>query len=771
MSPKYLHTNSTSHTWPFSAIAELIDNAYDPDVAAKSLWIDVRYIRSELCFSFTDDGNGMNEGKLHKMLSFGFCEKVEVNGHQPVGHYGNGFKSGSMRLGKDAIVFTKKDKLLAVGFLSQTYLSAINAETVMVPIAVWHKKKSSKYTVDGDASIAAILKFSLFRTELELLNEFKAIKGDHGTRIIIYKLRTDSTGRSEFDFDSDKTDISIPDDSFQPTNIAGPSTSRPNYKKPDRQDDVPSCDYSLRAYCSILYLHPKMKIVLRGKKVKTHLITKSLRQTETDVYRPQFLNSFEFQKPVKITFGFNTKKNHYGVMMYHRNRLIKAYERVGYQTKANEMGVGVVGVIQCNWLQPTHNKQDFDYTKQYRACIAALGNKLNDYWHEKNGLQRTDSTGVIVNQRLPLQPSNLPDQTWVQCDKCLKWRKLADTQDSEGLTDQWFCEMNTDPTYSQCNIPEEPDESDDEDMRPSYEKKVKKQMERERAEKSRRASEEKMRQKMLQERKMAEMEKRLKQQAAQLQAKEREVQQQRQLQIRRQSNAGVVPRRTIEYQEQMERKTQILLTKLEEQRMEMERQQDKLHKETQLVQQHRQQQQQQQGAAQYTQPRGTGIVISKVMTMAPNSGPSTSHRNMNGVITNQVAKRPSTSNIAPVNAAKQIKTEPGLVNNDDDDIIIIGDIQTKPGRRKTCKVNCTQTDPVEIKTTIPSQERVMNLSPLEQQQMLRQQTRELGELRRNVSQLLQVLVPELNLADNDIDPDSNEVDELLKQVLQANSQN
>jgi hypothetical protein len=24
LSPKYLHTNSTSHTWPFSAIAELI---------------------------------------------------------------------------------------------------------------------------------------------------------------------------------------------------------------------------------------------------------------------------------------------------------------------------------------------------------------------------------------------------------------------------------------------------------------------------------------------------------------------------------------------------------------------------------------------------------------------------------------------------------------------------------------------------------------------------------------------------------------------------
>lgn len=30
------------------------------------------------------------------------------------------------------------------------------------------------------------------------------------------------------------------------------------------------------------------------------------------------------------------------------------------------MGVGVVGIIECNFLKPTHNKQDFDYTNEYR---------------------------------------------------------------------------------------------------------------------------------------------------------------------------------------------------------------------------------------------------------------------------------------------------------------------------------------------------------------------------------------------------------------------
>ncbi|KAJ7385652.1 MORC CW-type zinc finger protein 3 [Desmophyllum pertusum] len=138
LSPKYLHTNSTSHTWPFSAIAELIDNAYDPDVNASQLWIDVKkYNKYNYCLVFTDNGAGMGPEKLHKMLSFGFCDKVAKKGHMPVGHYGNGFKSGSMRLGKDAIVFTKNGTTRSVGFLSQTYLEAIKAETILVPIVTW----------------------------------------------------------------------------------------------------------------------------------------------------------------------------------------------------------------------------------------------------------------------------------------------------------------------------------------------------------------------------------------------------------------------------------------------------------------------------------------------------------------------------------------------------------------------------------------------------------------------------------------------------------
>ncbi|XP_038621979.1 MORC family CW-type zinc finger protein 3 isoform X2 [Tachyglossus aculeatus] len=455
--PKFLHTNSTSHTWPFSAVAELIDNAYDPDVNAKQIWIDKTVINDNVCLTFTDNGNGMTSEKLHKMLSFGFSDKVTVNGRVPVGLYGNGFKSGSMRLGRDAIVFTKNGESLSVGLLSQTYLETIKAEHVVVPIVAFNRQRQIDNTAESKANLRAVLAHSLFSTEQKLLAELDAIMGKKGTRIIIWNLRRDKNEATEFDFDKDKYDIRIPEEIDE-------TTGKKRYKKQERMDQiVPESDYSLRAYCSILYLKPRMQIILRGQKVKTQLVSKSLAYIEQDIYRPKFLAA----KTVRITFGFNCRnKDHYGIMMYHSNRLIKAYERVGYQLKANNMGVGVVGIIECNFLKPTHNKQDFDYTNEYRLTIGALGDKLNDYWNEMKVKKNEEHSQSLLVEDIQKRP----DQMWVQCDSCLKWRKLPDGIDH--LPDKWYCSLNPDPQFRSCNVPEEPE---DEDLvHPTYEKTYKK---------------------------------------------------------------------------------------------------------------------------------------------------------------------------------------------------------------------------------------------------------------------------------------------------------
>ncbi|WAR07687.1 MORC3-like protein [Mya arenaria] len=342
VSPAFLHGNSTSHTWPFSAVAEIIDNAYDPDVSASEIWIDKRVVGATECLTFVDNGNGMSQEKLHKMLS-------------PIGYYGNGFKSGSMRLGTDALVFTRCMGSTSVGFLSQTYLKAIGADSVLVPIVTWNISGANQ----------------------------------------------DRSGNLELDFSSDKNDI--------------------------RNPETPLIDL-------------------------------------TTINRPVYNESPEYRrslrdKPIKLIFGFTNNKepDSYGLMMYHKNRLIRAYEKVGCQKQANTHGVGVLGVVEVNFLEPIHNKQE--------AFMQNAGGKLNDYFFEKTNSQNPSASQPASSQ--------LPDWTWAQCDNCLSWRRLPAGISADSLPDKWFCKDNPDATFNRCDIQEEP-EDDDAALIPTYTKTYKK---------------------------------------------------------------------------------------------------------------------------------------------------------------------------------------------------------------------------------------------------------------------------------------------------------
>ncbi|XP_034430556.1 MORC family CW-type zinc finger protein 3a isoform X1 [Hippoglossus hippoglossus] len=462
--PKFLHTNSTSHTWPFSAIAELIDNAFDTDVNAKQFWIDKIVVDGQECLSFMDNGEGLDHETMHKMLSFGYSDKTVVNGVAPIGIYGNGFKSGSMRLGKDAIVFSKSKNTSCVGMLSQTYLEEIKAKQIIVPIISFANTKKNKFSVreQDNASLQHILCHSIFKKQEKLLTELQAISppwstGKTGTRIIIWNLRRTSVGDLEFDFQKDRYDIQIPSDIYE---------SRSDTSQHQLSSYIPESVYSLRAYCSVLYLKPRMQIVIRGQKVKSQLIAKSLAYIRKDHYKPTFLT-----KRVPITFGYNTKsKEQYGMMMYHKNRLIKAYERVGCQMRANRQGVGVIGVIECNFLNPTHNKQSFDETDKYRKTMNSMATKLEEYWKEIHYSKNKDNP----NSTTPVEDTmKRPDQNWAQCDACGRWRKLPDGIDCDKLPKKWFCHLNPDPQFRSCLVEEEPEDSDDE--QPSYYKTYKQQ--------------------------------------------------------------------------------------------------------------------------------------------------------------------------------------------------------------------------------------------------------------------------------------------------------
>lgn len=54
------------------------------------------------------------------------------------------------------------------------------------------------------------------------------------------------------------------------------------------------------------------------------------------------------------------------------------------------------------------------------------------------------------------QTTGSSNATWVECDKCKKWRRLRGVVDEKKLPKQWFCSMNkSDPERSRCSAPEE----------------------------------------------------------------------------------------------------------------------------------------------------------------------------------------------------------------------------------------------------------------------------------------------------------------------------
>ncbi|KAM9486599.1 uncharacterized protein Hap1MRO34_006574 [Clarias gariepinus] len=123
-------------------------------------------------------------------------------------------------------------------------------------------------------------------------------------------------------------------------------------------------------------------------------------------------------------------------------------------------GEGIIGVIVCNHLTPIHNKQDFEDNEAYRRTMSSVGKKLEEYRKQVHFIHDTKCTERFEDT------VTQPDEQWVQCDDCLKWRKLPDGVDPKKLPKSWLCHMNPDPKYRNCTDEEEPEDSNGGQSRP-----------------------------------------------------------------------------------------------------------------------------------------------------------------------------------------------------------------------------------------------------------------------------------------------------------------
>ncbi|KAG5245559.1 hypothetical protein OIU77_019235 [Salix suchowensis] len=382
--PKFLHSNATSHKWAFGAIAELLDNAVD-EVHNGATFVKVDKIDimkdNSPALLFQDDGGGMDPDGIRKCMSLGYSSKKSKT---TIGQYGNGFKTSTMRLGADVLVFscaTRAGKATqSIGLLSYTFLRKTGQDDVIVPMIDFDISDSRAEPIlygsqdDWSSNLETIVEWSPFASKEELMQQFEDI-GRHGTKIIIYNLWLNDEGIYELSFDDDEEDIRLRDE-------ANHGQTKLHKKTAELRSHISYCiRYSLRAYASILYLRKftNFSIVLRGKPVQHFNLVDDLKYSKTVSYKPQVGTIKEVT--VETTVGFIKEApalSISGFNVYHKNRLIRPFWKV--TGDAAVKGNGVVGVLEANFIEPAHDKQDFERSSLYIRLEARLKQMVMDYW-------------------------------------------------------------------------------------------------------------------------------------------------------------------------------------------------------------------------------------------------------------------------------------------------------------------------------------------------------------------------------------------------------
>ncbi|KAE9454805.1 hypothetical protein C3L33_13327, partial [Rhododendron williamsianum] len=420
--PRFLHSNATSHKWALGAFAELLDNSLDEVCnGATYVLVDVLINKRDKnkMLLVEDNGGGMTPDKMRQCMSLGYSVKSKMA--NTIGQYGNGFKTSTMRLGADVIVFSRcpgadgTSSTQSIGMMSYTFLRSTGKEDIVVPMVDyersgqdWNKLMRSSPN-DWNRNLDTILKWSPYESEDDLLQQFNQLK-DRGTRIIIYNLWEDDEGQLELDFDVDPSDIQI----------RGVNRDE---KKIEMAKDYPNSKHfltyrhSLRSYASILYLRipPGFRIILRGKDIDHHNLVNDLMFTKAITYRPVAIADGTPKDPntfAVVTLGFVKDAKYHidiqGFNVYHKNRLIKPFWRVW--NAAGSDGRGVIGVLEANFVEPAHDKQGFERTKALARLEARLVVIQKSYWS-------TNCHEIGYARRRRSNKSVSPDRDYTPSDK------------------------------------------------------------------------------------------------------------------------------------------------------------------------------------------------------------------------------------------------------------------------------------------------------------------------------------------------------------------
>lgn len=97
----------------------------------------------------------------------------------------------------------------------------------------------------------------------------------------------------------------------------------------------------------------------------------------------------------------------------------------------------------------SNNFSGFRIDEPTGVCVEA-GKPKNMSFLEKGESMERDEGSIFG------QTTGASNSTWVECDKCKKWRRLRGVVDHSKLPKKWYCSMNrNDPERARCSAPEE----------------------------------------------------------------------------------------------------------------------------------------------------------------------------------------------------------------------------------------------------------------------------------------------------------------------------
>ena len=429
IAPDFLASNAQAHHDILYAVADLLDNSRE--AAAQHCSINVRQYVSEAAanrklqhtlLEIIDDGTGMTEHTMRRMLSIAYTEKDRTTGK----HYGMGSTTSVPRLCKNAICLSvHASGHCTAGLLSTTLSKKAGFDELKVPQCSWNfdrrggdRALPGSYCIRDGAkegcgsaltmqarreSLQLMLQHSPFKTEAALLEEFDSLqefgapagsltgRPATGTRWIMW----DVCGELQ---------LRLPDADDVPDVIVRGRETEWAYRS------------SLRGFCEVLYYYDDevaqrgpaalMELAIDGDPVEPRNWTTFLHHATTDMFKaPQALTG---HSQAKVTFGyslplqtvielfqdrthskndigtpFHHVSNYNGVFYYHKGtaspggidlpaRLTRPLVKGKLQQSnagGNQMattfvrltmqGKGIVGCCVENFLTQAHNKSEY----------------------------------------------------------------------------------------------------------------------------------------------------------------------------------------------------------------------------------------------------------------------------------------------------------------------------------------------------------------------------------------------------------------------------